>query len=67
MKDPDNFELSEELTKENENLDFSFYRAYCRTESKYLGQWDSDRQVAINSKKHHERNNSSHSVSIQTR
>ena len=67
MKDPDNFELSEELTDKNSHMEFSFYRAYCRTEGNYLGQWNADRQVAINSKNHHLRSNSNHNVSIETR
>ncbi|WP_196140727.1 hypothetical protein [Aliikangiella sp. G2MR2-5] len=45
----------------------NFYRAYCDTEDKYLGQWSNDETVANNSANHHLRNNSNHSVSIKTK
>ncbi len=45
----------------------SFYRAYCDTDGKWLGQWSADKTVAKNSKNHHLRSNSGHSVSIETK
>ena len=43
----------------------SFYRAYCKYENKWLGQWHNDATVAKNTRNFHKRYNASHAVSIR--
>ncbi|MBN4059719.1 MAG: hypothetical protein COA71_11560 [SAR86 cluster bacterium] len=66
MKDPDKLELAKKLDEKNESIDASFYRVYCESESKWLGNWESDRNVAVNRKEYHKRGNR-HIVNIYTR
>ena len=42
-----------------------FWRAYCGTCQKGLGQWSNEKKVAQNSADHHVRNNPNHEVEIQ--
>ena len=43
----------------------AYYRAYCKTEKKYLNRsWNSDKQVARNDISYHKRKNPKHKVKI---
>lgn len=56
---------SKELDDSEKESDATFYRAYCETEGKWLGNWNADQQVAINSANNHSENNSTHVVKVR--
>lgn len=45
----------------------SFYRAYCSTENKWLGNWSNQEKVAENTRNYHLRSHSDHTVEIETK
>jgi|GEM_PF-1468218 len=67
MENQDDIKLSKSMVNDEEPVNAQFYRAYCRTEEKWIGNWNADQQVAINSRDNHKSNNSSHTVTIEYR
>lgn len=44
-----------------------FWQGYCDTEGKALGGWSNQEKVAQQNADHHKRNNSAHSVSVNSK